>query len=70
MRKAYNECYSPDDKNEWFLTQHFNYGMAVRNYLRTFVSDKEIGGNWDDHYMDVVNKFLDDYEKKDMEESK
>jgi hypothetical protein len=59
MRKAYNEVYKPKDDSEWFLTQHLRLGMAIRNQLRNVQPDCDVGGNWDDHYVYVLNAYLD-----------
>lgn len=70
IRKASRKAYPEEKKNEWFLIQHMTAGMAIRNELRTIYTDDEINGNWDDHYMDVLNSMLDDYDKEQIKQEK
>ena len=40
---------------------HFGFGMAIRNSLRTagFLDNQTPSGNWDDHYVPVLEAVLD-----------
>jgi hypothetical protein len=41
------------------IQDHFGEGMRVRNWLRAYCTDEQLGGNWDDYYVDCVSEFLD-----------
>lgn len=45
-----------EDKNTWWVSSHFHWGMNIRNLLRDNVclDDKLPSGNWDDYYVPLV----------------
>ena len=45
-----------DDKDTWWASSHFHWGMNIRNLLRDNVclDDKLPSGNWDDYYVPLV----------------
>ena len=51
IRNAWNK-----NHNNWWVTEHFGWGMYIRNQLRDGVcKDDELpSGNWDDYYIQMV----------------
>lgn len=51
IRSAFGE-----DKETWWASSHFYWGMSIRNLLRDNVclDDKLPSGNWDDYYVPLV----------------
>lgn len=45
-----------NDKQTWWASEHFGYGMYIRNQLRSNVCpDNELpSGNWDDYYVPLM----------------